>query len=214
MLTACQSACSGALGRRAVCPLQHRVTPAIQHQKQRSTPIVAARGSSSPSNTAVAASNSTGNPWAQPGYLDAVVSRMPEEQQKTVFLGILAAIGAGTALSCTVLGPAISSVLPSFLQVTGKSWFPLGPIFLAAGIAHFTGEWVGDRVGQTRRVVCIWQVASITTACTVGWARRVSGCIVTMLPSEAALSQCSPQNTHTHAHSCANGAKVHPVYRL
>lgn len=64
---------------------------------------------------------------------------MPEDQQKAVALGILAAIGAGTAVSCSVLGPAVSAVLPSFLQVTAKSWFPLGPIFIAAGVAHFTG---------------------------------------------------------------------------
>jgi hypothetical protein len=73
--------------------------------------------------------------------LPAVVSSMPEDQQKAVAIGILAAIGAGTAVSCTVLGPAVSAVLPSFLQVTGKSWFPLGPIFIAAGIAHFTGRY-------------------------------------------------------------------------
>lgn len=65
---------------------------------------------------------------------------MPEEQQRAVFIGILAAIGAGTAVSCSVLGPAVSAYLPSFLQVTRSSWFPLGPIFMAAGVAHFTEE--------------------------------------------------------------------------
>jgi hypothetical protein len=64
---------------------------------------------------------------------------MPEDQQKAVFVAILATISAGTAVSAAVLGPAISAYLPSFLQVHGDSWFPLGPIFLAAGIAHFTG---------------------------------------------------------------------------
>lgn len=67
------------------------------------------------------------------------MSSMPEDQQKAVFVGILAAISAGTAVSCSVLGPAVSAYLPSFLQVHGDSWFPLGPIFLAAGVAHFTG---------------------------------------------------------------------------
>lgn len=90
-------------------------------------------------STALAAANGS-YAWAQPGYLGAVVSSMPEDQQRAVFIGILAAIGAGTALSCSVLGPAISAHLPSFLQVTGKSWFPLGPIFMAAGVAHFTGR--------------------------------------------------------------------------
>lgn len=44
------------------------------------------------------------------------MSSQPEDTQRTVFAGILAAIAAGTFVSCSVLGPAISAYLPSFLQ--------------------------------------------------------------------------------------------------
>lgn len=73
------------------------------------------------------------NPWAQPGYKGAVVSQLPEAQQAAAFAAIAAGIAAGTFLCAGVVGPAVSAHLPSFLQVTAKSWFPLGPIFAAAG---------------------------------------------------------------------------------
>lgn len=105
------------------------------------TTVTRASTDTKPASTAAGApSTASTNPWAQPGYLGAVVSSMPVEQQRAVFIGILAAIGAGTVVSCSVLGPAISAYLPSFLQVTRGSWFPLGPIFMAAGVAHFTEE--------------------------------------------------------------------------
>jgi uncharacterized membrane protein len=65
---------------------------------------------------------------------------MPSPNQAAVFAAIALAIAAGTYVSCTTVGPALSTNLPSFLQVHRDSWFPLGPIFLAAGIAHFTEE--------------------------------------------------------------------------
>lgn len=65
---------------------------------------------------------------------------MPEAQQAAAVAAIAAAIGTGTALSCAVLGPALAPHLPSFLLPTATSWFPLGPIFVAAGVAHFTEE--------------------------------------------------------------------------
>lgn len=73
------------------------------------------------------------NPWAQPGYKGAAVSQLPESQQAAAFAAIVAGIAAGTVLCTGVVGPAVSAHLPSFLQVTAKSWFPLGPIFVAAG---------------------------------------------------------------------------------
>eukprot|EP00878_Enallax_costatus_P006079 GHUV01006375.1.p1 GENE.GHUV01006375.1~~GHUV01006375.1.p1 ORF type:complete len:247 (+),score=61.17 GHUV01006375.1:223-963(+) len=81
-----------------------------------------------------------GNSWAQPGYLGATVSSLPAEQQKAAFAAIATAIGAGTVLCASTVGPAVSAHLPDLLQVTSKSWFPLGPIFIAAGVAHFTAE--------------------------------------------------------------------------
>eukprot|EP00879_Flechtneria_rotunda_P020992 GHRR01022106.1.p1 GENE.GHRR01022106.1~~GHRR01022106.1.p1 ORF type:complete len:188 (+),score=31.69 GHRR01022106.1:124-687(+) len=77
-------------------------------------------------------------PWAQPAYLDAAVSQLPDSQQAAAVAAITAVIAAGTALNTSVLGPAVSAHLPDFLQVTRTSWFPLGPIFIAAGVAHFT----------------------------------------------------------------------------
>lgn len=111
------------------------LAPHTQPHK-RSAAGVTARASTGSSNSSPTAAN----PWAQPGYLDAVVSSMPEEQQRAVVAGIALAIGAGTALTCTTLGPALSAHLPGFLQVHKDSWFPLGPIFMAAGVAHFTGQ--------------------------------------------------------------------------
>lgn len=118
-----------------------------------------------------AAANSTrapaGNPWSQPGYEGAIVSQLPEAQQAAAVAAIAVALGVGTWLNSTLLGPAVSQLLPTFLQgapaaanacaldcarptcahrgcphgaVTRTSWFPLGPIFIAAGIAHFTEE--------------------------------------------------------------------------
>jgi hypothetical protein len=81
----------------------------------------------------VTAAASQGNPWAQPGYKGAVVSQLPESQQAAAFAAIAAGIAAGTVLCAGVIGPAVSAHLPAFLQVTSKSWFPLGPIFAAAG---------------------------------------------------------------------------------
>lgn len=87
-----------------------------------------------------AAANEQENPWSKPGYKGALVSQLPEQQQAAAFAAIAAGIAAGTVLCAGVAGPAVSAHLPSFLQVTSKSWFPLGPIFIAAGIAHFTEE--------------------------------------------------------------------------
>ncbi|KAF8059994.1 NHP2 [Scenedesmus sp. PABB004] len=100
---------------------------------------VAAGAAAEPSSGGPSSSDGPA-PWAAPGYLNAVVSRMPEAQQAAAFAAIAAAIAAGTVLNAAALGPAASSVLPGFLQVTRTSWFPLGPIFIAAGVAHFTEE--------------------------------------------------------------------------
>lgn len=116
------------------------VSGLLSARSVRPTTAVASTGTKQRSSTASAVADGSSNPWAQPGYLGAVVSSQPEDTQRTVFAGILAAIAAGTVLSCSVLGPAISAYLPSFLQVHGDSWFPLGPIFMAAGVAHFTEE--------------------------------------------------------------------------
>lgn len=112
------------------------LSPSSRTATPSTTTTVVTRASADTKSSSTGESSS--NPWAQPGYLGAVVSSLPEEQQRLVFAGILVAIGAGTAVSCSVLGPAISAHLPSFLQVTRTSWFPLGPIFMAAGVAHFT----------------------------------------------------------------------------
>jgi hypothetical protein len=92
------------------------------------------RAAADTKQTAVA----TQNPWAQPGYKGAVVSQLPESQQTAAFAAIAAGIAAGTVLCAGVVGPAVSAHLPSFLQVTAKSWFPLGPIFAAAGELMWT----------------------------------------------------------------------------
>lgn len=36
-----------------------------------------------------------GNPWSQPGYMGAVVSQLPEQQQAAAFASIAAGIAAG-----------------------------------------------------------------------------------------------------------------------
>lgn len=124
----------------ATCRSCRSVTPLLSGSRAKPTAVTRASTDTKQRSSAVnALADSNSNPWAQPGYLGAVVSQMPEEQQRTVFVGILAAISAGTVVSCSVLGPVISAYLPSFLQVHSNSWFPLGPIFLAAGVAHFTG---------------------------------------------------------------------------
>lgn len=76
--------------------------------------------------------------WAAPGYRGAWVSSLPKSSQAALFAAIAVFLGAGTAFTASVAGPYMSAHLPSFLQVTKTSWFPLGPIFVAAGIAHFT----------------------------------------------------------------------------
>jgi hypothetical protein len=96
------------------------------------SPCSAARQQNNTSISAAAAVATA--PWSKPGYLDAAVSKLPDSQQTLIIAGIAAALGVGTAVSASVIGPAISPLLPSFLQVTGESWFPLGPIFMAAGI--------------------------------------------------------------------------------
>lgn len=116
--------------------------PPLGRGPARVTLAPTARAAREPS-TATASSSpgaSGGNPWAQPNYANAFVSGLPAEQQRAWFVGILAAIAAGTAFNAAVLGPAVSGHLPAFLQVTRTSWFPLGPIFAAAGVAHFTEE--------------------------------------------------------------------------
>jgi hypothetical protein len=63
----------------------------------------------------------------------AAVSTLPEGQQAAAFAAIAAGIGAGAALTAGVLGPAVSAVLPSFLQVTAKSWCGVHNTHSAAG---------------------------------------------------------------------------------
>jgi hypothetical protein len=55
-----------------------------------------------------------------------------------VLAAIFASLAAGSAFIATTAGPWASAQLPPFMQTSQHSWFPLGPIFLAAGVAHFT----------------------------------------------------------------------------
>lgn len=57
-------------------------------------------------------------PWAQPGYKGAVVSQMPASNQAAVIAAIAVGLGVGTAVNASVLGPAVSQHLPSFLQAS------------------------------------------------------------------------------------------------
>lgn len=127
-------------------PMSTKVTPGTKccwtcQRPVRCRPFVTARPRFSPcsaaqqqNNTSISAAAAAAAPWSKAGYLDAAVSKLPESQQALIIAGIAAALGVGTAVSASVIGPAISPLLPSFLQVTGESWFPLGPIFMAAGI--------------------------------------------------------------------------------
>lgn len=57
-------------------------------------------------------------PWSQPGYKGAVVSQMPASNQAAVIAAIAVGLGVGTAVNASILGPAVSQHLPSFLQVS------------------------------------------------------------------------------------------------
>jgi hypothetical protein len=79
------------------------------------------------------------NPWEAPGYQGALVSTLPIDQQRLAFALIVAALGAGT-VAASAAGGALAPHLPAFLQVTRSSWFPLGPIFAAAGVGGVVAE--------------------------------------------------------------------------
>jgi hypothetical protein len=119
MLASTKQTAAGARSSRSAVSVSGLLSSA--RNVHRPTTVVASTGTKQRSSTASAVADGSSNPWAQPGYLGAVVSSQPEDTQRTVFAGILAAIGAGTVLSCSVLGPAISAYLPSFLQGGGAS---------------------------------------------------------------------------------------------
>ena len=64
------------------------------------------------------------------------INTMPTLQQAAITIGIIVAIGAGTAL---LSGPVFDTVRGSDLwKLSRPTWPILGFIYLAAGIAHFT----------------------------------------------------------------------------
>mmetsp|Transcript_39935 Transcript_39935/g.113249 ORF Transcript_39935/g.113249 Transcript_39935/m.113249 type:complete len:269 (+) Transcript_39935:206-1012(+) len=93
-----------------------------------------------PSIRAQASSDDSPNPWAEPGFKGAAVSQLPESSQVAVVAGIFCALGVGTALSCTAIGPFIAEALPGFFAFSKATWPLLGVTYLAAGVAHFTAE--------------------------------------------------------------------------
>ena len=83
---------------------------------------------------------SDSQPWAEPGYMGAAVSSMPESTQAGVVAGIFAALGAGTAISCSIIGPAIEHAIPDLFAFSKATWPLLGVTYVAAGVAHFSLE--------------------------------------------------------------------------
>merc|ERR1712216_256514 len=65
-------------------------------------------------------------PWEAPGYRGAVISALPENQQKIAFAAISAGISVGTALIC-----ALS------LDVGDVGAGVLGALYILGGVAHF-----------------------------------------------------------------------------
>ncbi|CAG9464798.1 unnamed protein product [Pedinophyceae sp. YPF-701] len=79
-------------------------------------------------------------PWSEPGYLDAVVSALPDAQQQAVVAGIFAGLGLGTYVTLTQVVPVLEQAFGGNtlyqLNAASQPWI-LGLTFMAAGYAHF-----------------------------------------------------------------------------
>eukprot|EP00951_Prasinocladus_malaysianus_P022714 scaffold191233_cov32-Prasinocladus_malaysianus.AAC.1 len=51
-------------------------------------------------------------PWAAPGFKGAKVSQFPDPSQAAIVAAIFGALGVGTVISCTYIGPFLESTLP------------------------------------------------------------------------------------------------------
>lgn len=64
-------------------------------------------------------------------YKGAAISALPLSAQTAVFAGIFASLGAATYVNTTILGPAVSAMLPSWLQVTMLLGRPFCTVWVA-----------------------------------------------------------------------------------
>eukprot|EP00242_Pyramimonas_sp_CCMP2087_P002574 CAMPEP_0198228274 /NCGR_PEP_ID=MMETSP1445-20131203/112613_1 /TAXON_ID=36898 /ORGANISM="Pyramimonas sp., Strain CCMP2087" /LENGTH=261 /DNA_ID=CAMNT_0043908591 /DNA_START=75 /DNA_END=860 /DNA_ORIENTATION=- len=61
----------------------------------------------------------------------------PIPAQGAGFLGVMAAIGGATYVTCSTLAPGVEALVPGLLQASRSAWPLLGGIYALLGVTHF-----------------------------------------------------------------------------
>lgn len=98
------------------------------------------------------------------------------------------------------------------LQVTATSWFPLGPVFLAAGVAHFTQEQGFLDMYPHRGAWGIWQLPG-RIACITGGFNPIHSSLA-RFQSNVVLVVCvaSARSGTTHLAAARSGRQPSPLW--